>query len=128
MNQPDFFSAPSIPSAPPSLSVLQPASAQPGPTYPRARRNDPRSSHEAAAAIEASGRAAHQSAQVLAAVRLWPCSTSHELADAAHMDRYAIARRLPELAAAGRVRRIEPSAETVPCRISGKRVCRWEAV
>lgn len=128
MNQPDLF-APSIVATPLSAAVPRLTAGTAGaPTFPRARREDSRSSHEAAAEVERSGRAAHQAAQVLAAVRLWPLSTSHELAEAARMDRYALARRLPELAATGAVRRIEPTEHTEPCRVSGKRVCRWEAV
>lgn len=96
------------------------------PMFPRARRSDPKSSHGAAAQADKFG--GHQAQQTLAAVRLWPLSTSHELAEAARMDRYAVARRLPELAATGLVRRIEPTEHTEPCRVSGKRVCRWEAV
>ncbi len=121
MNQPDLFMAPSVP-VPPLTGVTKVTGA----AFPRARRSDPRSSHEAAE--QADHFAGHQAQQVLAAVRLWPLSTSHELAEVAHMDRYAIARRLPELAAAGVVKRIDPHADTKPCAVSGKRVVRWEPV
>jgi hypothetical protein len=125
MNQPDLFMAPSVPVSP----SLGPASPRgPEPPFSRARRSDPRSSHDAAAQVERNGVAGFQATQVLAAVSLWPNSTSHELADVAHMDRYAIARRLPELAAQGLVRRVDPHADTVACRVSGKRVCRWEPI
>jgi hypothetical protein len=121
MNQPDLFTATSVPAAPPA-GVARATGA----TFPRARRSDPRSSHEAAA--DADRFSGQQAAQVLAAVRLWPLSTSHELAEVTHMDRYAIARRCPELAAAGLVRKIDPHADTKPCTVSGKRVVRWDPV
>lgn len=96
------------------------------PRFPRARCEDARSSHDAAAEVERTGIAARQAEQVLAAVRRWPNSSSHELAKVARLDRYAVARRLSELAATGLVVRRDPGPEAVPCAVSGKRVCRWE--
>jgi len=76
------------------------------PLFARARRVDPASSHAAAEDLEESGRAARQAALVLDLVRRWPGSTSKELAQRGGVDRYLVARRLPELAAAGEVERV----------------------
>jgi RIO-like serine/threonine protein kinase len=95
------------------------------PHFPRARRDDARSSHDAAAAIESSGTARLQAERVLAALRKYPNSTSRELAQYARLDRYEVARRLPELHEAGLVTRYDVSAITVPCSVSGKRAVRW---
>lgn len=95
------------------------------PRFPRARHEDPISSHEAAAAIERTGRGDAQAALALAAVRTWPGRTSQELAHLMCMDRHAMARRLPELRADNHVRREEPASDTKPCAITGKRACRW---
>ena len=97
----------------------------PAPSFPRARISDARSSHEAAAEMERTGRAKAQAERVLAAVRRYPGSTSAELAKSAHIERYAVARRLPELAKAGLIVRVEPTDDTVPCAVSEKRVVRW---
>ena len=93
---------------------------------PRARREDPISSQEAADRIEASGAARAQAEAVLAALRRFPLSTSAELARAAGIDRYAVARRLPELVKAGQVERLEPGQDAAPCAVSGRRACRWQ--
>jgi hypothetical protein len=66
---------------------------------PRARRADPETSHEAAEAIKASGELGRQQLAVLAAVRRWPGLTSLELGARMKLDRWAVARRLPELEA-----------------------------
>jgi hypothetical protein len=95
------------------------------PRFARARRGDARSSQDAAASIEASGSAQAQAERALAALRRYPGSTSKELATLAHLNRYDVARRLPELHEAGLIDRIEPTPETEPCRISHKRVLRW---
>lgn len=98
------------------------------PRFPRTRRGDPRSSQDAATAIEESGRAKTQALRVLRALRRYPNSTSMELAKASRIDRYAVARRLPELATANLVKRYEPTKATAPCVVSKKRVCRWSPV
>lgn len=95
------------------------------PTFARARVTDPVSSHKAAADMERTGRAKAQAERVLAAIRRFPGSTSAELSKSAHIERYATARRLPELLKAGAVTRADPGEHTVPCVVSGKRVCRW---
>lgn len=91
---------------------------------PKAHRHDPVSSHNAARAAR---KFAHGHAtRVLAAVRAFPLSTSAELAEAIRMDLYQVRRRLTDLLDAGQIRRIDPTDNTVPCRVGGKRVCRWE--
>lgn len=72
---------------------------------PRARRSDPLSSHEAADKVSRSGRARLQAQHALALVREYPGSTSKELAELSGMDRYALARRLPELEQGGLITR-----------------------
>jgi RIO-like serine/threonine protein kinase len=95
------------------------------PRFPRARATDARSSHTAAAEIERKGIDKLQAQAVLAAMRRYDNVTSMELATWAGLERYATARRLPELAADGLVARCVPTPETAPCAISGKRVIRW---
>lgn len=80
---------------------------------PRARRRDPLSSHAAADRAEASGAIGRQAQRVLDALRATPGLTSAELAARHGIDRYAAARRLPELAARGLVRREEVGAREV---------------
>lgn len=83
-----------------------------------ARKTDPRSSHEAAAGMIASGARTAQQAQALAAVKAHPGCTSHELAERSGMDRYALARRLPECEGVkkGEIRR---------CTVSGRSAVTW---
>lgn len=64
---------------------------------PRSRVTDPVTSHEAADAIKASGELGRQQIAVLEAVRRWPGLTSLELGARLDIDRWAVARRLPEL-------------------------------
>lgn len=64
---------------------------------PRARRTDPVTSHEAADAIKASGELGRQQREVLDAVRRWPGLTSLELGARMNINRWQVARRLPEL-------------------------------
>lgn len=78
----DLFAAPAV---------------QPDVRTPAARATDPETSHLAAEIMTKSGVRAHQQRQVLSALREWPGRTSAELASNAGMDRYAVARRLPEL-------------------------------
>jgi RIO-like serine/threonine protein kinase len=98
------------------------------PRFPRARRGDAMSSHHAAAEIERKGIDKLQAQAVLAAMRRYDNVTSMELATWAGLDRYAVARRLSELASDGLVTRVEPTADTVPCAVSGKKVLRWRAI
>lgn len=62
-----------------------------------ARSTDPLSSVLAGDEIEASGKAAAQRGKALAAVRSNPGLTSKELSAKTGLDRYMLARRLPEL-------------------------------
>jgi DNA-binding MarR family transcriptional regulator len=84
---------------------------------PRARTTDPLASHAAADAAEASGLIGRQCAAVLELVRRTPGLTSAELSARHRMDRYVIARRLPDLERRGLVKRYE----------YGARAVRWEA-
>lgn len=82
---------------------------------PATRRTDPTTSHDAEIRATRSGlRAGHQRA-VLDAVRKYPNCTSRELAQRAGLDRYAVARRLPELVTAGYVDRGSKRACSVAC-------------
>jgi len=69
-----------------------------------ARRGDPETSLEAARKIVSSGTDAAQCERVLEALRRYPNHTSADLAKLCGMDRYIVARRLPELQAAGLAR------------------------
>lgn len=69
------------------------------------RRSDPVTSHDAAAAVVASGTRDSHYGLILAALAAEPGMTSDEIARRAGLDRHAAARRLPELADFGRVRR-----------------------
>lgn len=72
----------------------------------RARATDPASSHEAAERAEKSGRIADQQTRVLEGLRRYgPCSTA-TLAQLSGMDRYVVARRMPELEKLRLVRRL----------------------
>lgn len=84
----------------------------------RAATRDPLSSHRVADDLERSGRGARQAALVLDLVRRTPGLTSGELAARHGVDRHLVARRLPELAQRGLVRRIEHGSQQVS----------WEAV
>ncbi len=68
-----------------------------------------------------SGLQAHQHDQSARAVTDNPGMTSNELAQATGLDRYMLARRLPELIKAGRVWR----GPNKPCAVSGRTACTW---
>jgi len=89
---------------------------------PIARNTDPSTSHEAAAKI-APVRATQQKA-ILEGVMQYPNHTSAELAQRLHMDRYVVARRLPELRSALLVK----SCEARSCAVTGHRAMTWRAV
>ena len=86
-----------------------------------ARATDPGTSHEAARHVVSSGLQADQQAVALAAVKLAPGLTSNELASQTVLDRYMLARRLPELEEAGMVWR----GPKKPCEVSGRSACTW---
>lgn len=62
-----------------------------------ARTTDDVTSHEAAARMVASGLLNKQCREVLAALRKYPGRTSAELARDSGLERYKVARRLPDL-------------------------------
>jgi len=88
----------------------------------RARRTDPDSAHAAARLVESRGLASSQRALVLDLVRRYPGKTSAELAArSSDLDRWQIARRLPELAEAGAIIR----GEERTCRCCQRRSLTW---
>ncbi|MDX5516181.1 winged helix-turn-helix domain-containing protein [Stenotrophomonas sp. RG-453] len=85
------------------------------------RSTDITGSHEAVALLVRSGRHAAQKDRTEAAVKRYPGMTSMQLAHATGMDRYMVARRLPDLAKEGRAHR---GAKAL-CPISNITVCTW---
>ena len=73
-----------------------------------ARKSDPDTSHEAARRFEQSGKAEIQRKKVFRGVVDFPGRTSAELSPLVGLDRYAVARRLPELEKSGSVRKGQP--------------------
>lgn len=88
---------------------------------PAARRTDPESSHAAAAHMQRTGKRVAQQDRATAAVRAFPGRTSFELALCTDLDRYMLARRLPECETAGRVRRGPMRA----CTVTGRLAMEW---
>lgn len=88
---------------------------------PAARRSDPETSHLAAEEITRSGARGHQQSQVIAAVRAFPGCTSFELAMKTDLERYMVARRLPECVTASAVYKGEPKH----CPVTGKLALTW---
>ncbi len=68
---------------------------------PRSRRDDPLSSKRAAEQMDRSGTLRGQRKIALDLVKQFPGKTSKELAELGTLDRYQLARRLPELATMG---------------------------
>jgi len=89
-----------------------------------ARATDPNTSHQAAATVEASGGASIQRQKCLDALRTMHGATSAEIAKAAGIDRYAAARRLPELRKAGKV----ANGPDKLCPVNGGMAMTWWAV
>lgn len=85
---------------------------------PRSRATDPETSHEAADQIRRSGELGRQQLAVLEAVRRWPGLTSLELGARMNINRWAVARRLPELEPV-HVRKGEPRL------VNGRRHVTW---
>ena len=83
-----FFNEPTV-QLPPSQATV--------PARHRARTEDPRSSKLAAEEVTETGRADAEQAQVMAALRTYPGTTSKELAERSGLDYHLVARRLPEL-------------------------------
>lgn len=88
---------------------------------PNARRDGPLSSHLAGEESTLSGSRRSQAEQVMEIVRAAPGNTSAELAEDAFMDRYAVARRLPDLEHEERVHR----GESRLCSVSGRLAVTW---
>jgi hypothetical protein len=88
---------------------------------PAARASDPITSHLAAQEVTASGARDAQIALVIRAVRQHPGQTSRELALVARLDRYMVARRLPEAVTAGAIRRGVASE----CSVARRKALTW---
>lgn len=89
---------------------------------PAARATDPVTSHEAAEHVTRSGIREAQQRNVRALVQRNPGCTSRELSIlSTALDRYQIARRLPELETARRVTKGLPRV----CTITGRRAVTW---
>lgn len=113
--------------------------AEPAPPVatPAARASDPVTSHEAAEAITESGVRYGQQQRALAAVRCFPGRTSFELALATGIDRYELAKRLPEVRTTGLIFNPEDDgapADPVtgkrppfkrPCHVTGRNAIVW---
>lgn len=91
---------------------------------PAARATDPVSSHLAAEEMTRSGKRAYQAERVLDLVRKHPHHTSLELAQYGTLDRYQLARRLPDLVALGLVER---SREPRLCAVGKRPAHTWFA-
>jgi len=78
---------------------------------PRSRTADPASSKRAAADVERTGVMRGQRVLAQQLVESYPGSTSKELAAAGILDRYQLARRLPELVKLGLVRTTQAGNE-----------------
>lgn len=88
----------------------------------RARRTDPASARASADLVESRGIAPAQRGQVLSLVQRYPGKTSAELAARVQgMDRWQVARRLPELDRAGVIMRGEQRI----CRVCQRRGITW---
>jgi hypothetical protein len=87
---------------------------------PASRRNDPVTSHEAEAEVTRSGARGNQQRLVRSLVQRFPGRTSRELARCAGIDRYMVARRLPE---------VEPvhvkKGEARRCEVGGRSASTW---
>lgn len=86
-----------------------------------ARRTDADTSHEAAAAMNASGKAQAHAEMVLAQVRFQPGSTAAEIGAATNLGHHEAARRLADLWNASKVVKGEPRI----CRINATRMTTW---
>jgi hypothetical protein len=89
----------------------------------RARRTDPVTSHEAAARAEQTIARAHR-IMCLREVQINPGQTSAEIAESIGLDRYQVARRLPELADCDPPQIMRGRSRT--CSVKGTRAITWE--
>jgi hypothetical protein len=86
-----------------------------------ARRTDPSSSHDAAQEMVESGALNAQCRIVYAALVSYPNHTSAEIAKLASLDRYMVARRLPDLAK----RRLVYRGKKRRCQAKGSLAVEW---
>ncbi len=86
-----------------------------------ARATDPVTSHAAGVQVTQDGTRAKQAREVAEAVQETPGHTSAELAGIHGLDRYAVARRLPEVERAGAVRR----GAAKHCTVTGRAAMTW---
>lgn len=86
-----------------------------------ARSTDISTSHEAGSYVASSGIQRDQQSTAAAAVKQHPGLTSMKLADVTGLDRYMLARRLPELLKTKQVWR----GPAMPCPVSGRSACTW---
>jgi DNA-binding MarR family transcriptional regulator len=89
-----------------------------------ARRSDPRSSHDAARELIASGQLSLQRLQVFEALARCGPGTTREIAARGRLERVLVARRMPELERLGLARR----GAIRPCTAGGKPGVEWRAV
>ena len=92
---------------------------------PIARRRDPETSHEAAEHVMKTGMRGRQQREVFALVNAYPGHTSAELAAKSNLDRWTVARRLPELRAAWLVKN---GIESRMCSVTGRSGLTWYPV
>ena len=88
---------------------------------PLAANRDPITSHLAASQLTQSGARGKQKQRVLEALRSYPGRTSAELALAAALDRYLVARRLPDLRSDG----LAQQGAIRQCGVTGKQAVTW---
>ncbi len=91
---------------------------------PIARATDLPTSHAAAAEVTGNGSRASQQQRVLEGLRAYANCTSRELAAHINMDRYSVARRLPELLKPGLV----VQGESRRCSVGNRPAVTWRAV
>lgn len=88
--------------------------------YLPARASDPLTSWQSAEHITNSGKAADQRATAIQAVHAHPGLTSFELSQHCQLDRFQLARRLPECKSLVK-------GESRQCRVSGRQAVTWWA-
>ncbi len=88
---------------------------------PIARNADPDTSHLAAEFMNRTGKRATQQRQIFQGVRNYPDHTSAELAKLITLDRYVVARRLPEL----RDAKLVVNGASRKCRATGRQAMIW---
>lgn len=88
---------------------------------PASRRTDPATSRQAEAAVTASGARLTQAELVLGMVRMHGGMASAEQSMHCELDRFQIARRLPDLEANGLIKK----GATRTCSITGKASVTW---